>query len=169
MRSTFSKRVRTLGTRLVRKWSEQDENWYELDAIPPLWASIEPESIAEGPGTSWNQFWHLKRLLKNKNKGFWGLGGRGGGSSLVPYFPTIRSSVFSSVGCVRCEDFKVRPCSSRSMCEIQNRLCNKALGRCWQGSHRWKHMVLHGIEQKDAEVQILKNNHLTPREVPGRV
>ena len=64
MRSTFSKRVRNFGTRLVRKWSEKDENWSELDLRPPFWAFLNAKLIAGGPGTSWNHSGPLKQFLK---------------------------------------------------------------------------------------------------------
>ena len=64
------------------EWSKKDKNWSEMDAIPRFSGIPGPEMMPGGSGTSWKHSGPLKKQLKNKNKGFGGLRGLGGGHPL---------------------------------------------------------------------------------------
>ena len=70
MRSTFSKRVRNFGTRLVPKLSQKDENLSELDLRPPFWAFLNAKLIAGGLGMSYDHSRPLKQAHGMKIKDF---------------------------------------------------------------------------------------------------
>ena len=90
MRSTFSKRVRNLGNRLVRKWSEKDNKLSELDLRPPLWVFLNAKLVAGGPGISWNHCRPLKQQWKKKTRvlGYQGSEGVGVGTEGSQWIPS---------------------------------------------------------------------------------
>ena len=59
MVSTFSKRVRKIGTPIL---SKIDENWSEMEVMARFGGFVSAKSISQGSGTSWDYSRPLKRL-----------------------------------------------------------------------------------------------------------